>query len=151
MNRKCEKSRVYNGLKLEIQKYDTGLIQKSYSVPKLLYVNRRILTKGVRIMLCDLLVLSNFNYCDILYDSCVDVVDKRKNQSLQNSCLRFIHGLKRGVWISHMLAKTGWLCMTDRRRLHIAFFYHKIIKMKTPHTFYINVLIEPLCIILTFL
>ena len=49
-------------------------------------------------MLCDSLVLSYFNYFDVIYSQYLDLNDKNRIQKVQNSCLILIFG-----HISHKL------------------------------------------------
>lgn len=83
-------------------------------------------------MLCDSLVLSHFNHCDTVYGPCIDSTEARRIQKVQNSCLRLIFGIKRRQRISYKLKTVGWLNMYNRRRLHLACFFHKILKYKSP-------------------
>lgn len=78
-------------------------------------------------MLCDLLVLSHFNYCDFIYGQCLDLNDKNRIQKVQNSCLRLIFGLRKFDHISHKLCEVKWLNMDNRRKLHLGNFVHKIL------------------------
>jgi len=121
---------------LRFRNHVRKLLQKSYSTLKVLYSNRYILNQNLRIILCDSLILSNFNYCDVVYHSCIDAHDKKRIQTVQNSCLRFIYGLRRRERISHMTEEAGWLCMADRRSLHAACAYHTIIRNETPPYLY---------------
>lgn len=108
------------------------LLGRAYMSLKMLYPHRRSLPRDIKIMLCDSIVLSHFNYCDTVYGPCLDNADVRRIQKAQNSCLRFIYGIKRPKGISHKLADTKWLSMHNRRELHMACFYHKILMHKTP-------------------
>lgn len=121
---------------LRFKAHITKLIQRSYSVLKLLYSNRHILNKFLRRMLCDSLVLSHFNFCDVLYHSCIDSADGDRIQRVQNSCLRFICGLRRRDRISCMVVRMGWMNMSARRRFHSACFYYRVIITCTPPYLY---------------
>ena len=87
-------------------------------------------------MLCESLVLSVFNYGDILYSPFLTQNLKYKIQKVQNSCLRLIYGVRRRDHISHLLPVTKWLDMKNRRLLHSACLYFKIILFKTPPYLY---------------
>lgn len=117
---------------LRFEQHISRCIQKAYYNLKLLYANRYCLTRDMKILLCDALVLSNFNYCDTLYDSCLTQFTKSRIQRTQNSCLRFIFGIPRRQHISYKLKDANWLDMSNRRKLHSAVFYLKIIKNKSP-------------------
>ena len=87
-------------------------------------------------MLCDSLVLSHFSYCAPLYHSAIDSVDIKRIQRVQNSCLRFIYGIRKYDRVSYKLKEIGWLSMVNRRRLQCAIFYHKIVVTRKPPYLY---------------
>jgi len=91
-----------------------------------------LLTPHLKKMLTDSLVLSTFNYCDVVYGPCLTAFDSQRIQKMQNYCLRFIFGLKKHEPVSHKLSDVNWLKMKERRRLHCATLYHKILITKTP-------------------
>lgn len=103
------------------------LLQRAYSSLKLLYSNRHLLNCKLRIMLCDSLVLSHFNYCDFIYGPCMDQLDKNRLQKVQNSCCRMVFGLRKFDHISHKLKDCNWLNMCNRREHHMCNFVHKIL------------------------
>ena len=107
---------VDDGLRFE--QHANKMIGRAYSALKGLFCSRDILTRPMKKLLCDSVVLSHFNHCDVVYSSCLTSRMKRRIQVVQNSCLRFIHGIRRRDHISHTLKDTGWLSMADRRRLH---------------------------------
>ena len=50
-------------------------------------------------ILCDSIILSQFNYCDVVYSN-LDKYLKDKIQKVQNLCLRFIFDTKKEtIWI----------------------------------------------------
>ena len=81
-------------------------------------------------------MLSLFNFGDQLYGPCLAGVERARVQRLQNACLRFVYNIRRRSRISHTLNWAGWLSMSQRRYLHAATFYHKIILYKTPPYLY---------------
>ena len=44
----------------------------------------------IKIRLCDTLILSIFNYCDILYGPCLDAYTSMRIQKVQNSYVRLL-------------------------------------------------------------
>jgi len=110
----------------------SSMIQRAYSSLRSLYTFRDSLTPAVRKILCDSLVLSNFNYCDVVYGPCIDGNDCYRIQKVQNSCVRFIFGLNRRQHVSGHLRRLQWLNMGERRDLHLLCFYHKLIIFKHP-------------------
>lgn len=113
-----------------------SLLQRAYSTLKLIYGHRQLLPVKTKILLCESLVLSVFNYADVLYDSFITAVYKRKIQKLQNSCLRLIYGIKRNERISYKLNEVGWLNMQSRRLHHSACLYHKVVVTTMPAYLY---------------
>lgn len=109
-----------------------NMIKKAYSNLKLLYSSRHLLNQKLKILLCESLVLSQFNYADVLYHFCIDQNDSYRIQKIQNACLRFIYGIRRFNHVSHKLQDTQWLNMKKRRILHVLCFYHKLILLKSP-------------------
>lgn len=121
---------------LRFKEHITRTLQKCYAALKLLYRNRHILHQTVKTFLCDSIVLSNLNYCDVLYNRCIDGIDKKRIQRVQNSCLRFIFGIRRRSPVSHTLERVGWLCMAERRSLHACCFYHGLLVNASPPYLY---------------
>ncbi|KAJ8911549.1 hypothetical protein NQ315_012802 [Exocentrus adspersus] len=89
--------------KLRFRDHVTSILRKGYSVIKMIYSHRDSLNRDMKKTLCESLVLSIANYCDNVYGPCLDDVDKRRLQKLQNSCLRLIFGVRRRHRISHSL------------------------------------------------
>jgi len=121
---------------LRFKKQIKSVLQKSYSTLRILYSNRHILNRDLKKLLCESLVLSHANYGDTLYHYCMDASDGSRVQRLQNSCLRFVYGIRRRDRISHTLNWAGWLSMSQRRFLHVACFFHRILLMKSPPYLY---------------
>lgn len=112
-------------------------IKRSFVKLKLIYSVKDFLDRSVRRMLCDSLVLSTFNYGDLLYNACLTKHDSYRLQLMQNSCVRFICGIRkhcRGV--SSALREIGWLSMQERRIHHCMVFYHNVVVNKTPGYLY---------------
>jgi len=117
---------------LRFKKHISTLTRKCFSILRLLFPSRHILSRETRALLCESLVLSNLNYCDVVYGPCLDSSDKNRVQRIQNSCIRFIYGVRRWSRVTHLLKPTGWLSMADRRSLHAACAFHKIIRTGVP-------------------
>lgn len=117
---------------LRFSKHISNCLGKSYSNLRHLYQCKDYLNSKNRTLLCESLVLSNFNFCDVVYGPCLLVSDQNRIQRLQNSCLRFIHGIRRDQHISHYLKTTGWLSMQQRRFLHSSTLFFKILTNTVP-------------------
>lgn len=118
--------------KLKFSGHVTQKLRLAYSTLKSLYSHRHYLSQDTKRMLCDSLVLSHLSFCDNVYGPFLDSYNSRRIQKLQNSCLRFIYGVRRRQGISHKLKEAGWLNMHSRRLLHQACFFYKILKFKKP-------------------
>lgn len=108
------------------------MLSKAYCALKLLYASRHILGQNLKKTLCETLVLSHFNYCDVVYGFCLDSTDKNRIQKVQNSCIRFIYNLRKYDHISHTFKDLVWLNMENRRRLHFLVFVKRIVDSSIP-------------------
>lgn len=118
--------------KLKFKNHIDLCIRRAYCSLKMLYPHRHTVSVAIKKQLCDSLVLSHFNFCDTVYGSCLDQVDVRRIQVAQNSCLRFIFGIRRKQRISYKLLELGWLNMIKRRKLHFLCFVYKIVNNNVP-------------------
>lgn len=121
---------------LRFEKHVSLCIKKSFSALKVLYNSKDILNTKLKLMLCESLVLSNFNYCDTVYGPCLTLITSQRIQKIQNYCLRFAYGIKKYEHISHKLRDSNWLNMKDRRTFHCGTLYHKVINLKKPSYLY---------------
>lgn len=107
--------------------YVKKVLQKAFFSMKLLYSNRHILNFRLKKMLCESLVLSNFNYGDFVWGPCLDAVSKNRIQVIQNNCSRFVCGLRKYDHVSHTFRDLNWLRMENRRLHHLGCFIFKIL------------------------
>lgn len=114
----------------------SNCLRNAFVKLKLIFNNRFFLNTKVKILLCETLVLSQFNFCDALYDPCIDKDDSKRIQRMQNSCLRLIYGIRKYSSISYKLFETKWLTMKSRRILHSNCLFYKIITTKEPQYLY---------------
>lgn len=121
---------------LRFKKHTAKLLQRAYCNLKMLYPHRKILDIPTKIKITDTLVLSHFNYCDVLYGTCLDVRDTARIEKVQKSCLRYIYGIRKYDRISHKLKEAKWMNMATRRRLHSLTLFHSIIINKSPPYLY---------------
>lgn len=121
---------------LKFSSHISYVLKKSYCALKTIYPHRHYLDQNVKRELCDSLVLSHFNHCDIVYGPCLDSRDSHRIQKMQNSCIRFIFGMGRHCRVSHRLKDLKWLNMTNRRKLHSILLFCKIIKHHSPPYLY---------------
>lgn len=121
---------------LRFQHNTSMLIKKAFVSLKLLFNNREFLTRCTKKTLCDALVLSNFNYMDVVYNSRIRLADSNRIQRIQNSCLRLIYGIRRRERIGRKMEECGWLSMKQRRDLHSVIFCYNIYLSKKPPFLY---------------
>ena len=97
---------------------------------------KKFLDKEAKITLCDSIVLSQFNYCDIVYSN-MDGFLEKKVQKIQNICLRFIFDFRLKDRCDHniLLKKLGWLNMKQRRVQHGLTMIYKILNGQAPQYF----------------
>ena len=79
------------------------------------------------------MILSIFNYCDIVYGPCLDAHTSMRIQKVQNSCVRFVFGLQCRDHTTPFIKDIKWLKMLNRRNLHLACFTHKVLVTSCPN------------------
>lgn len=121
---------------LRFQEHINACLQKAYLNLKLLFQHRHVLNRNIKTMLCEALVLSHLNFCDVLYGPCITKRIANSIQKLQNSCIRLIFGIRKYDHISQAYKHSGWLLMNERRHLHLLCLFHKILINKSPPYLY---------------
>ena len=76
--------------------------------------------------------MSHFNYGDVLYSPFLSYHLKTRIQRVQNSCIRLIFGLRRRDHVSGKIKSIGWLNMVNRRVIHTALMFYKIVDTGKP-------------------
>lgn len=99
---------------------------------KTLYKIRPYIKTDLRIILCDSLVLSQFNYCSLIYGPRLNANLERAIQRVQNACIRFCFNVPKRQFITPYLNKNGILNMSARRNLQYACTIHRVIWSKKP-------------------
>lgn len=117
---------------LRFDKHISECIRKSIFKLKMLYSSRTMLDTSLKLMLCESLVLSTFNHCNVVYGPCLTAANCQRIQKIQNYCLRFAYGIRRRCSVRHKLKDAGWLSMKQRRTFHSAVLFHKIMQLKKP-------------------
>lgn len=138
---KCSTTARNLGLQLDVNLRFSGhvnhCIKKAFTNLKLIFNQRQLLNTELKRTLCDSLVLSQFNFCDILYGPCLLERDLRRIQLIQNCCVRLVGGIRRyDRGVSAKLREIGWLNMKERRILHGLVLFNKIILNKCPKYLY---------------
>lgn len=123
---------LYIDSDLRFKKHIDICIRKAYGNLRKIYSSKNLLNKSTLKLLCNAIVLSQFNYCDTIYGPCLDVLTAKRIQKVQNSCVRLICGIRRREHISRWIKDIGWLNMSNRRLLAASVLYHKILLNKCP-------------------
>ena len=95
---------------------------------------KRILNFESKKTLCESMVLSQFNYADIVYMNMCKLT-QYKIQKIQNMCIRFVYNYKKYnlVSISGLRKKLGWFSMSERRVSHGLTLMFKIVNGMAPN------------------
>lgn len=109
-----------------------NLIKKSYVSLRLLYSNRHILNFKIRKKICESIVFPIFHYCDIVYYPCLDSATKYRIQRVQNTCCRFVYGLRKFDHVSRKIQELKWLKFDFAWKYHFLVFVHRLLTTSTP-------------------
>lgn len=95
---------------------------------------KRMLNFESKKTLCESMVLSQFNYADVVYMN-MNKITQYKIQKIQNMCVRFVFNCKKykRLSISGLRKKLGWLSMSERRACHGLTLMFKIINNMAPN------------------
>lgn len=121
---------------LRFSSHVSALIRKSFGRLRLLYMHREAFDVPTRLRLCDSLVLSYLNYCNVVYMPCLTQRDHLRLQKIQNACLRFCYDVRKFEHITPHLIQSGWLSIRERYQLHLVCLVFKIRQMKLPDYLY---------------
>lgn len=128
----CKNLGLVIDCQLKYVSHVNSLLKKAYMRLKLLYGNRHALDYNLRKYLCETLVLSLFNYADIVYRPCLDSVTKRRIQVAQNACCRFVFGLRKYDHVSNYLKVLQWLPMDTIWVFHLLSFVFVLLRSGQP-------------------
>ena len=92
-------------------------ISTAYFKLRQVYRHKNFLSEDSKITICESYVLCHFNYCDSVFFNIAEFL-KTKIQKVQNTCFRFIFGLRKYDHVSSCLVKLKTLNMYERRLLH---------------------------------
>lgn len=116
--------------------YINVCLGRAYGSLKMMYPHRSFLPVNIKKSLCSVLVLSQLNYASVVYSPALDSESMYKVQKLQNSCVRFIYGLRKFDHVSHKLTELGWLNMKHRFLFRSACLYNSVISTGAPYCLY---------------
>ena len=92
---------------------------------------RSCTTEGLHKQLASALVMPHIDYCSIVF---LDVTDelRHKLQKLQNSCVKYISGVRRDEHIIIHRLRIGWASVEERRNYFSALLLYKVIRIGQP-------------------
>ena len=103
---------------------------------RLLYTSRYILSSTQKLLLSQSLVVSLFDYCDVVYSPFLTSRLSSLVQRVQNSCLRFSYCARKFDHISPFFVKSSWLRMSQRWKLHLCCLVFKVLSSRSPSYLY---------------
>ena len=124
---------------LTFENHVSTVCRQAYNRLRLLYPSRHILSTTQKLLLSQSLVISLFDYCDVLYSPFLTSRLTSLIQRVQNSCLRFSYCVRKFDHISPLFVKSSWLRMSQRWKLHLCCLVFKILTSSCP-TYLYNIL-----------
>lgn len=118
--------------KLQFEKHILNTSRNCFYRLKVLYQIRKFLNTDIRIKLCDSLVLSKFNYMDVVYGPRLLARTRQLIQRVQNSCARFCFPIPPRTHVTPYLNDAKMLKMDYRRKLHLASLLFGVIRNQVP-------------------
>lgn len=128
----CKNLGLYMDKNLNFNEHINKLLKLSFGKLRSLYRFKYILSPEIKLRLVESLILSAFNYCDVVYGPCINQATSYLIQKFQNTCLRYVYNINRRDHISPYLKFHKILNMSLRRNLHIACFVHNLITTGQP-------------------
>jgi len=111
------------------------LTKSCFSIIKPLYRYKKQFNLKVKKTLINNLIISKFDYCDIIYMHMSNILQK-KLQKLQNICIKFIFNLKKFDHVQKYYDELNWINLNQRRDFRLGCFIFKIINNKSPGYLY---------------
>jgi hypothetical protein len=105
--------------------------QRTYAALHSLNRLKNFLPTKLKTMLVQCLIIPHFDYCDLVYNDLKEDLSIRL-QRAQNSCVRFILGIKKSDHITPGYKELGWARLRERRNLHTVCLVHKLLSTSSP-------------------
>lgn len=122
---------------LSFEHHTNYLTSMAFMKLKKLNQFRNILPFNVKWRLVESLIISQLNYCDVVYCSHLTQNLGQKLQKVQNAGLRFAHtNISRRTHVTPYYRRLKLLKITDLQTIHYSTFVHKIITLRTPKFLY---------------
>lgn len=110
----------------------TSLRNKARFKLRSLYRFKAILPPSAKIILCDSLILSQINYCALVYGPGITKNNFKHLQKIQNSCARYSLNIKQREHITPGIRRAGWLKMAERLKLQALCTIHRTLVTGKP-------------------
>lgn len=117
---------------LRFERHVLSKIGVCFASLRTLYKLRPFLSEDIRLSLCNSLVLSHLQYCDVVYGPCLFQKTALRIQKVQNACMRFVYRIPRRSHITPILVKNKLLNMQNIRTLKYACFVQTLFKSRCP-------------------
>lgn len=92
---------------------------------------RRFTDENLRKKLVEALAFPHIDYCSVVYSD-ASLQLRTRIQVMQNSCIRYIHGLKGTDRVTPHRVKLAWMRTDTRRFYFLGLALYKILREKTP-------------------
>jgi len=104
----------------------------AYSRLKMLFPLRHILSVPQKLLATQSLIVSLFNYADVVDIPCLNKRLLHRIQLIHNSCLRLSYGIRKYDHISPSYQRSGWLNIYQRFIVHLCCTTYKTLHSNTP-------------------
>ena len=122
---------VYMDETLSFEGHVTKLVQRAYLKLKTSWKYSKFLSEKSKIIIVESYVLSQFNYCNVIFRTASQILWDRI-QRIQNNCVRFICNLQKYDHISSEFSKLNTLNMYNRSLSHALTYMFKCVNEKVP-------------------
>jgi hypothetical protein len=129
--------------KLSWEEQANLVCKKAYGSLFSLFKLQKFIPQNLKARLISALVMPHFDYCDFVCSDITKNVEKRI-QRVQNTCIKFIEGLKKYDHVSHIYKKLNILKCEQRRSLHALTLIYRTINTPQNTPKYISELITTL-------
>ena len=103
-----------------------------FSRLRLLYPFRHILSSSQKLVVSQSMIVSLFDYVNVVYALAFTQQLSERIQRVQNSCLRFSYGIRKFDHLTPLFNSSGWLKMRPRYILHLCCFIVSLLRSNSP-------------------
>lgn len=117
---------------LRFEKHIINVASSCFYRLKVLYQIRDSISTDIRLKLCDSLVLSKFNYMDVVYGPRLLARTAKLIQRVQNACARYCFKIPPRTHCTPYLNNANIIKMKHRRETHLATLMFNLVKYQMP-------------------